>query len=345
MKKKRTWLIIAIIILLIAGCVILIPKTATTQNNYAIEKVTKGDINLFVSASGNIAPENTYNITPRTNAKILEVNVKNGDKVTKGKQLARLDDTDLQSAVKAAQYSFNAAVYARDKLKNMPIVDDYSVKQAQQQINSTSVQLDTAKRNLNNAKIESPIDGTLLAVNIKVDEYANIASPTPAFVVGNIQNLFAFLTVNEIDISKVKVGQTVDLTVDALTKTIAGKIIQIDDSGTNITGIIYYKIKVSIPDQAGLKPNMTTNGEINVDSKIAVLMLPSSAISQRLNKSYVKLAKYDDKGVLTPQEIEVQTGINNNTTVEIVSGVNEGDEVVIISVKSQSTAPFGLGGN
>ena len=345
MKKKRTWIIIGVIVLLLVICVILVPKNFSTTPNYVVETVTKGNINLFVSASGSVNPENMFNISARTNAKVLELDVKIGDKVTKGQQLAKLDDTDLQSAVKAAQYSFNSAVYSRDKLKAMPVVDDYSVKQAQQQINSAGVQLDTAKRNLNNAKIESPIDGEVLDVNIKVGDYASVASPTPSFIVGDMQNIFAFLTVNEIDVSKVKLDQKVDLTVDALGKTLQGKIVQIEDNGTNITGIIYYAIKVSISDTTGLKPAMTVNGEINIESKTGVLTLPSSAISQKLNKSYVKLAVYDSKGVLTPTETEVQTGVNNNTLVEIVSGLNEGDKVVLVSTTTQSTSPFGFGGN
>jgi len=346
MKKKRTWFIIGIIIIIIVVLVIVfMSKSATTVNNYAIEKVKKGDISQMVSASGSINPENMYNLSPRTNAKVIEVNVKTGDKVVKSQQLARVDDTDLQSAIKAAQYSFNSAVYARDKLKALPIVDDYAVKQAQQQINITSVQLETAKRNLNNTKIESPIDGQVLAVNIKVDEYASVTSPTPAFIVGNTQNLLAFLNVNEIDIIKVKAEQKVDLTIDAIGKTLSGKIFRIDDNGVNVAGIIYYKVQATLEDTTSVKPNMTVNSEINVESRIGVLTLPSSAITQKQEKNYVRLAKYNDKGVLSPEEKEIQIGINNNSIVEILSGLNEGDEVVIMSSSKQSALPFGLGGS
>ena len=343
MKKKRNLLIAFGIVVVIILAVIFIPKNTTTTTNYLIEPVKKGDINLLVSASGSINPETTYNVSPRLSAKILEVNVKSNDVVTQGQQLAKLDDTDLQSAVKSAQYSFNSAVYARDKLKALPIVDDYSVKQAQQQINSASILLATAKRNLNNARIESPINGTVLAVNIKVGEYSNVASPTPAFLVGNNSSFYAFLNINEIDINSIKVDQSVDLTVDAIGKTLKGKVVEVESYGNNIVGIIYYKTKVSIVDQVGLKSNMTVNADIAVDGRKNVLTLPSSAVTLKNDKSYVKLAKYDDKNVLTPVEQEVTTGINNNALIEIVSGVNEGDKVVIVSSSKQNIG-FSFGG-
>ena len=345
MKKKRTWIIIGGIIVLVILAIILIPKNTATTTNYAIETVKKGDINLVVSASGNINPETTYNVNPRLSAKILEVNVNSNDAVTQGQQLAKLDDTDLQSAVKSAQYSFNSAVYARDKLKAMPIVDDYSVKQAQQQINVASVQLETAKRNLNNAIIISPIVGTVLAVNIKVGEYANVANPIPAFIVGNNSAFYAYLNINEVDINSVKVDQSVDLTIDALGgSTIKGKIVQVESYGNNVAGIVYYKAKASIVDQTNLKANMTVNADIAVDAKSNVLTVPSSAVTITNGKSYVKLAKYDSKNVLTPVDQEVVTGINNNAIIEIVSGVNEGDKVLIVST-SKTNIGFSFGGN
>jgi RND family efflux transporter MFP subunit len=344
MKKKRNWLIAAGLIVLVVVVALLAPKSTTSTINYAIESVKKGDINLIVSASGNVNPANTYNVNPRLNAKVLEVNVKTNDVVTEGQQLARLDDADLQSAVKAAQYAFNSAVYARDKLKALPIVDDYSVKQAQQQINSASVQLATAKRNLNNAIITSPIAGKVLSVNIKVGEYANVASPTPAFVVGDTSAFFSYLSINEIDINSVKVGQSVDLTIDALGKTVKGEVVEVGSYGVNLAGIINYQCKVSIVDQEGLKSNMTVNGDISVDAKSGVLTLPSSAVSLTGDKSFVKLAKYDANNVLTPVEQEVTTGINNNSIIEIISGLNEGDKVVIVST-SKTGIGFSLGGN
>lgn len=343
MKKKRTWLIIGGIAVLAILIYVFIPKSTTKATNYAIETVTKGDINLVVSASGSINPETTYNVNPRLSAKVIEVNVNSNDIVTQGQQLAKLDDTDLQSAVKSAQYSFNSAVYARDRLKALSIVDDYAVKQAQQQINVVSVQLETAKRNLNNARIESPIAGTVLAVNIKVGEFANVASPVPAFIVGNNSAFYAYLNINEIDINSVKIDQSVDLTIDALGKSVKGKIVLVESYGNNIAGIIYYKAKTSVDEQIGLKANMTVNADISVDAKSGVLTVPSSAVTISNGKSYVKLAKYDSKNVLTPVDQEVVTGINNNALIEIISGLNEGDKVLIVST-SKTGLGFSFGG-
>lgn len=340
--KKKTWLIIGAVVIVLAIVIIALTKPSTSTTNYAVETVTKGDISLLVSASGNVTPENVYNVNPRINAKVLEVNVKSGDKVTKDQQLAKLDDTDLQAAVKSAQYSLNSAIYARNKLQALPIVDDNSVKQAQQQINTASIQVETAKRNLNNAKILSPIDGEVLTSTIKVGDYANGSSS--AFIVGSSGQFFAFLNVNEIDINSVSVGQAVDVQIDALAKKINGTIVQVENYGVNLTGIVYYKIKVSLDDQVGLKTNMTVNADIAVEKKTGILTIPAGALTIRNGKNYVKTAVYDSKGVLAPVEKEVQVGINNNSIVEITSGLNEGDKIVIVST-SKNAISFNLGGN
>ena len=343
-KKKKWWIIAGILIL--ALVIFFRPKSDSSSTEYVYESVKRADIVEQVNANGAVSFKNTYNINPRVNAKVIAVNVKAGDLVKKDQELIKFDDTDLQNAYKSAQYSFNSAVFGRDKLKNSPIVDDYSVKQAQQQVNITWVSMENAKRNLENAIIKSPIDGTISAVNLKVGDYASMTQLSPAIVVGESGEYIANLTVNELDIAKVKSDQDIDLEIEAIGKTIKGKITQINPSGTNLAGVVSFAVKASVPDQKDLLPEMTINGLITVKNTPSVLSLPSSAIREKSGKSFVYIPEFDESGTLLKvAEKEIQIGVNNNSLVEIVSGLNEGDQVVLNYDLSVNTINFSLGGS
>lgn len=342
--KKRIFIGLAavLIVIIIVVSVMMPTKDSTTQ--FVTENVRFDSIDLLVSANGTINPENLYNINPRFSAQILEVNVKMGDVVTEGQQLAKLDDTDLQNALKSAQYNFNAAVYSRDQLKDAPIVDDYAVKRAQQQVNSAYVQVQSAKNNLNNAIVKSPISGKVLAVNIKAGEYTSLTAMQPAFIVGNSDVMHAYLDVNEIDITSVVVGQKVKLSIDAIGKSLEGEIVSIAESSTNTAGIITYSIQSSINDITNLKAGMSVDGDIVIEEKPDVLVIPAAAVQSKDGKNIVRLLSVDAEGVETVIEKNVDLGINNNTWVEVLSGLNEGESVIInynVQVGSASS-PFGL---
>lgn len=341
MKQRVVIVIFAVVVLLmiVFGTNM---NQATDNTGFVTQQVIRGEINLLVSASGNVNPENIYNVNPRLNSKILEINVKMGEMVIAGQQLARLDDTDLQNAVKSAEYSFNAAVYTRDQLKNAPIVDDYSVKKAQQQVNSAYVQVQQAKNNLNNAKLISPIAGKVLAVNIKQDEFASVTAMQPAFVIGSSDVLRAYLNVNEIDIVKVALGQKVLLTIDAVGNTISGEVVSIAESSTNAAGIITYMVQSSISDISNLKPGMSVDADVVINSKSDVLIIPAAAVQSKDGKTIVRVLERSEGEVILEKDVEL--GINNNTWVEVVSGLAEGEAVIInynVATKS-SGSPFGL---
>lgn len=343
--KKRSLIVTAVVVIGVAAAALYFSKPTTTTTNYVTEPAKKGEIELLVSASGNINPENIYNVNPRTSAKVVEVNVKMGDVVSAGQQLAKLDDTDLQNALKTANYNFNAAIYTRDQLKKAPVVDDLAVKKAQQQVNSTSVQVDQAKTNLNNAKILAPIAGKVLAVNIKVGEYASISAVQPAIIVGNSETLQAYININEVDIDQVKLDQKAKLTIDALDKTVTGKVISIDETGTNTAGIIYYKVRTNIDDTAGMKPGMSVTADLVVNSKSDALIVPAAAVQTKNGKSIVRTTSVDANKVVTAVEKEVTTGLNNNTYVEITSGLSEGEAVIINYNVQTTTSGFSFGGS
>jgi RND family efflux transporter MFP subunit len=281
---------------------------------------------------------------PKISAKIIDVKVQEGSLVEQGQEMIILDNSDLQTAYKTAQYSFNTAVYARDALKNSGLADDYSIKQAQQQVNITWEQVQLAKRNLEYAVIKSPVKGVVLALNAKINDYAIPSSMSPIALVAKQEDLIAVLEVNELDISLVKLDQEITLKVDALNNEYEGKLIYIGSKGNDLTGVVNYIVKASISNVEGLKPKMSVDGEINVFTSKDVLLISSLAVREEDDKKYVFIPVYDiGDNIIDVKKQYIELGGDNDSEVEVISGLALDDKIILNYDLNSSSFNFGFG--
>jgi membrane fusion protein, macrolide-specific efflux system len=157
----------------------------------------------------------------------------------------------------------------------------------------------------------------------------------------------ATVNLSEIDVTKVKVGQKVTLTMDAFPdKSFTGKVSAIDTNGSVSSGVTTYPTTIvfdSAPDT--VYPNMAVSASIITDIKHDVVLVPSAAVQTSNGQSMVRVMK-DGKVTMVPVEI----GGANDTQTEIVSGIDEGDTVVTSTItpnaggQSGSASPFGSTG-
>lgn len=337
-SKKFVLLVAAIVVAVIV--IIVNSNTPTGTETITTEKVRTDNISLLVSASGNITPATSYSIVPKVTSKATEVPVTVGSIVKKGDVLVKFDETDLSNASKIALYNFNAAVYKREQLKNAGS-DQYTIDQAQQQVNVTYTQWQSAKNAIGNATITAPIDGEVLAVNIKVDEYPSLTMP--AVIVADTTKFEAVIGINEIDINKIQVGQLAELSIDAIGDQIGGKVTRIDSNGTNTLGIVTYQVHIQPDSFTNLKPSMSVDADIIISGKVDVLVVPAAAIQVKNGKSYVKILNNTTDTSAQAVETEVVTGISNSAVTEIVSGLTEGQNVIINIVNSDASSIFNFG--
>lgn len=153
----------------------------------------------------------------------------------------------------------------------------------------------------------------------------------------------------EIDVTKVKSGQKVTITLDAIAgKTFTGKVIGADRTGVVSSGVTNYPTTVQFDTQVpDVLSNMSATANIILDSKDDVLLVPSAAVQTVNGQSIVRVLR---NGKISQQAVE--TGLTSDSQTEIVSGVSEGDEVVIGSAASATGgttggslfSPFGRGG-
>ncbi len=206
--------------------------------------------------------------------------------------------------------------------------------------------LAAAQQDLYDCSSRAPFDGVVAKVSVKKSD--TVSSGTAIATIITKQQL-AEISLNEVEAAKVKVGQKVTLTFDAVENlTLTGAVAEVDTLGTVSQGVVTYTVQIVFDTQDNrVKPGMSVSAAIIIDSKQNVLMVSNSAIKSSVNGSYV-LAPNEDvsadligksAGVVfknTPKQIAVEVGLANDTETEITSGLNEGDVIVVRTVDSSS---------
>lgn len=241
---------------------------------------------------------------------------------------------NLDTSMRTAQAQLDSAKNALDNAnRNL----DTSTKTAQGQLDSAQNAFDIAKRNQDKASIYAPYDALVSAVNFNPNDSAGTGA---AVVILDPTQLQVKLTIAEVDVAKIKAGQSADLTLDALSgQTYSAKVLSVSPVGTVTQGVVNYPVVVSLTNNDGqIKAGMTANLAINVEERDNVLLLPLRAVRTTGNQKTVTVS-YKGQNISVP----VQTGLTNDTNVEITSGLNEGDVVQLTTTTTRSTGGGGGG--
>ncbi len=245
------------------------------------------------------------------------------------------DATDVQEAnaeVDVAEATYLDAKRAWERVKDGPNADDVAAAEAK---------VTAAQATIDSAKIIAPFDGTVMAIDTKAGDV--ISSGATAFELDDLSHLYTDIQVSEVDINQVKVGQSADITFDAISdKTYTGQVTDIDTVGTTSSGSVNFNVTVEItnPDSE-IKPGMTTTADIAVVQVTDALLVPSSAIRTVNNQEIVYVSQ---NGALRP--VTVTVGQTDDTNSQITSGnLQEGDLIVLnppSTTTTTSTSSNGL---
>lgn len=188
--------------------------------------------------------------------------------------------------------------------------------------------------------IRAPFSGMLASLSISRGDSLNSGASIGTFIT---ENKVADISLNEVDVARVKVGQKATITFDAIDSlSITGQVLQVDLVGTVSQGVVSYNVKIGFDTQdERIKSGMSTSVSIITDVKQDILVVPNSALKNQSGISYVGVVDKNTSVstnnlglVLTvlPTEQAVQTGATDDTSTEIVSGLNEGDKIVVKTV-------------
>lgn len=188
----------------------------------------------------------------------------------------------------------------------------------------------------NGTYLEAPYDCVLTSYNLpNEDEQCT----TSHYVqLQSISALTMTLSISENDISKVSIGDEVDITITATGEVITGYITKLSEIGTYSSSGSTFTATVGFANNGNLKIGMSATCEIIFESAENVIAVPLEAIQEENGNKYV--IKVNSDG--TEENVTVETGIENDAYVEIKSGLNEGDQVEMIESDSSSNSFNGM---
>ena len=158
------------------------------------------------------------------------------------------------------------------------------------------------------------------------------------------------MSIDELDISSVEVGQEVQITADAVEGEVyTGVVTEVSVAGTTSGGITTYPVTVRIDETDGLLPGMNVDAEIVISSTEDALAIPASAVS----RGDMVLVTADSPSAANALDEEapegyvyvpVETGVSDNSYIEILSGLQEGDTVAYPQAVSSGSSEGMMGG-
>jgi macrolide-specific efflux system membrane fusion protein len=365
--KRRSAIILAVC-LVIVGIVlgVVFTRGHGSQLPPVTVNVTRGDIVQTVLVDGNLRIPDRASLSFGATGTVEEVLVSQGDNVTEGEVLARLDAPSLQSAVDIAQLQVNIAQeqvavawaqyeIAQDNLDAAEAIPGTPTDVLEQQVNITRanwetakynlniarINLDSAKLNLDKAVITAPFDGEVASVTITEGQQISTAGlATPAVTLIGTGGIEMQGTIDELNIASVKLGQTANITLDALPdEEPTGAVTFISPMGTVIAGIVSYATTITIQNPSpDLKDGMSATAEVVVARRDNVLLIPNTVIRGTVQNPYVVVLVNGKQ-----ENRQVALGLSDGANTEVLSGLEEGDQVVVPSLTSsqQSSNFFG----
>ncbi|MCK9186408.1 efflux RND transporter periplasmic adaptor subunit [Candidatus Gracilibacteria bacterium] len=191
--------------------------------------------------------------------------------------------------------------------------------------------LSDAEEKLANYTVRAPFAGIIANLTATKNDVASSGSSIATLLT---KQQIAEISLNEVDIAKIQVGQKATLTFDAIEElSITGDVVEVDTIGTASQGVVSYNAKIAFDTQdSRVKSGMSVSADIITESKTDVLLIPMAAVkSQDDGTSYVEII---DGTTIKQQTVEV--GESNDTSTEIISGIKEGDLVVTQTITAST---------
>ena len=252
-----------------------------------------------------------------------------------GSEIARLQVQQLENGADKGSLSVAYARIAQAKAALDQVLappTQLQIEQADLVVEKAKLALEQAKQRAARAELAAPFGGVIAAVNAKVGEPAG--STAPAFVLLDLSRFHLDVSVDEVDVAKLALGQAVSVTTDALPDvSLSGTVDRIAPTATVVGGVVNYAVRIVLdPSDAALRAGMSATAEIVVAEVQDVLLVPNWAIrrDRRTGQVYASLKVGEQL-----KEVEIKTGLRGEAYTEVISGVQAGDVAAVSTAREQ----------
>ncbi|MCI0514571.1 efflux RND transporter periplasmic adaptor subunit [candidate division KSB1 bacterium] len=297
MKKK---VIIGVVIILVALAIyFLFFNKKAEAFTFRFEKVTRGEITVMVTATGTLNAVTTVEVGSQVSGTISNIYADFNSIVNSGQLVAQIDPTpwvqalhDAEASLERVTAQYNEARRALARItplyeKRLESQATYDAATTNAEVSKAALkqsqaQLERARINLSYTNIYAPVNGVVIDRKINVGQTvaANFSAPTLFTIANDLRKMQVEATVDESDIGKITVGQTVTFSVDAYTDyEFSGQVTQIRLAPVIIQNVVNYTVVISVLNEnLMLMPGMTANVKILIAKKSDVLKIPNIAL-------------------------------------------------------------------
>ena len=274
-------------------------------------------------AAANFQYQAERTLTALASGTVTAINVREGGSVNKDDIILTLSGEELTESIQSASETLRGAELSMQNMQDA--MDNYT--------------------------ITSPISGTIIEKNAKVGDALSTGSDL--CTIYDLSYLEMTINVDELQVSSLKVGQSVQVTADAVKdKTYEGLVTRVSMKGDTSGGTTTYPVTVRIDETDGLRPGMNANAEIVVAQAKNALTVPNAAI---VRGNYV-LVRQDSPSAVNADDsmsapegyvyVKVKTGVSDDNYTQVTSGLSESDTIAYdpSSVSSDSYYDYGSGG-
>ena len=311
-------------------------RTALPPAEFITASISRSDIVQSVTATGDLQPVTTVEISSQISGLIKEVLVDFNSQVKKGDLLARIDPAtyEVRLSSSRAQLANTRANHNLVKLNTertrslraQELVSQQELDQAEAQLTQAEAQLQIQQASVQTAEVDlarcnlyAPIDGIVMDRLAEVGKTvaASLNAPKLFSIAADLTKMQIEADVAEGDIGSVEVGQTVNFTVDTYpNRQFRGKVSQIRNSPVVVQNVVTYVTIIDVHNEdLKLKPGMTANVSIVTARKEDVLRIANSALRVRIPENLLpapKLAADSPKPATREQVQQLMTEAGAN---------------------------------
>ncbi|AZQ42942.1 efflux RND transporter periplasmic adaptor subunit [Nonlabens ponticola] len=294
----------------------------------------------YVELQGSVDTKQNVTLMPEMAGVLTQVYVKEGQRVSRGQRLARIDDGGLAQQIEQMKVQSELArtTYERQKrLWDQNIGSEIQFLQAKTAYESQQSAIRSMQQQLAKTVVTAPFSGVIDDV---ITEQGNTVTPgmTRLMRIVNLDDMYIEVEVPETYIADIEAGTDVEVEFPVLGKTMNSKVRQ-TSSFINPANRSF-KIEIPVDSENGnIKPNLTARLKINDYTREDAILIPLSVISENSNgEQYVMVATNRESGepydTAVAKRRLIKTGKTSDNMIEILNGIQEGDQILVEGARS-----------
>ena len=287
----------------------------------------------YIEVQGNIETKENIMISPEYSGVLTQLNVKAGQKVSKGQVLARIDDGGMSAQLAQAENKLALDKTTFDRQKNLwdqKIGSEIQYLQTQTAYQSQQKMVKQMQAQLSKTVVRAPFSGTIDEVIV---ERGQVVAPGQSlFRIVNLGNMYVTANVPENYLSKLKLGASVEVYLNAIGKTYKEKVRQVGTYINPNNRTLSIEIAVPNPDNL-LRPNQVAVLKIEDYINKNALLIPENIMTENAAKEKIVYVVSEGKETKVAQRI-IEIGYTSGAMVEVKSGLKPGETIVTEGAKT-----------